>query len=176
MFEGPIPGESLTRPPGNMPFERPPEISDPEEAIQMHLHRLSSAEMQTDILDALELDVDVVTLTEGILRSAVATGVHNIDISLAIAPVIHEFIKTTAEDAGIEFNEGLDDPKAKEKRKAITKAKAVKMIRKYREENDVARRAGPAPEAVQEEVQPEMIDEATPADEGAGFFQRREQM
>lgn len=165
-FDAPIPGESLTKAPGSMPYERPPEISDPEEAIQMHLMRLSKPEMMQDMMDMLELDVDVVTLTEGILRSAVATGVHSIDVSLAIAPVIHEFIKTSAEDAGIEFNEGLDDPKAKEKRKAITKAKAAKMIEKFRKEKKNKKE-----QPIEEE--PAMEEPMDMPVESKGFFKRR---
>lgn len=164
-LNGPIPGESLTKAPGSMPFERPPEITDPEEAIQMHLSRLSKSDKVQDILDMLELDIDVVTLTEGILRSAVATGIHSIDISLAIAPVVHEFIKTTAEDAGIEFKEGLDDPKEKQKRKAIDKAKAAKMVEKFRKENKNKK--------VEEEPQEPTMEEEAPT-ESKGFFKRRE--
>lgn len=165
-FDAPIPGESLTKAPGSMPFERPPEITDPEEAIQMHLSRLSKADKTQDLLDMLELDIDVVTLTEGILRSAVATGIHSIDISLAIAPVVHEFIKTTAEDAGIEFNEGLDDPKEKQKRKAIDKAKAAKLVEKFRKENKNKK--------TEEEPQEPMMEEETIQEEPKGFFKRRE--
>jgi len=40
-FEAPIPGQSLTGRPKNYPWERPPEITDPEVATQMHLMRLS---------------------------------------------------------------------------------------------------------------------------------------
>lgn len=167
-FDAPIPGESLTKSPGNMPYERPPEINDPEEAIQMHLMRLSEPDMQQDFLDMLELDMDVVTMTEGILRSAVATGVHSIDISMIIAPVIHEFIKTTAEDADIEFDEGLVDAKKETARaKAITKAKAAKMVRKFREEEGETTEEADIP---QDE---NVVEGPTDGPEG-GFFSRRE--
>ena len=49
----------------------------------------------------LELGVDVVTLTEGILRAAVAMGKHSIDVSLIIGPIIHELIKSNADVTGI---------------------------------------------------------------------------
>jgi hypothetical protein len=132
MFEAPIPGQSLTSEPRKYPYERPPEISDPEEAIKMHLSRLSKEDKVQDIIDILEIDkelVSVVDLTQGILRSAVATGLHSIDVSLAIAPVIHEYIKGVAEDAGIDYEEGLVDKKEKAKRKEVLdKARAYKKI------------------------------------------------
>ena len=40
-FNGPIPGQSLTEPPGKHRYERPPEIVDPQEALDMHLSRVS---------------------------------------------------------------------------------------------------------------------------------------
>lgn len=131
MFEAAIPGQSLTSPPKKYPYERPPEIADPEEALQMHLDRLSKPEVEEALLQTLELDVDIVTLTEGILRGAVAGGLHSIDVSLVIAPVVHKYIKRLADDAGIEYEEGLEDKKKKEQqRKAIEEAMAYKKVSK----------------------------------------------
>lgn len=162
-FQAPIPGQSLTTPPGSFPFERPPEINDPEEAIQMHLTRLNNPEMKQDILDMLELDVSVRQLTEGILRSAVAEGIHSIDTSLVVAPVIHEFIRLTAKGAGIEFDEGLVDKKEEDrKRKAITIAKAKKMVEKFK---------GQKPEKPTEMA--EEMPMETPSVEPQGFMKRR---
>jgi hypothetical protein len=164
-FQAPIPGQSLTTPPGSMPFERPPEINDPEEAIQMHLTRLNTAEMKQDILDMLELDVSVRQLTEGLLRSAVAEGIHSIDTSLVIAPVIHEFVRLTADKAGIPFDEGLVDKKEEDKkRKVITVAKAKKMLTQF-----MAEKPKDTPEAPSEE---EIMVE-TPKPESTGFMKRR---
>jgi hypothetical protein len=161
-LQAPIPGQSLTTPPGSFPFERPPEISDPEEAIQMHLTRLSDPEMMEDMLDMLELEVPISQLTEGILRSAVAEGIHSIDISLAIAPVLHEFMKLNADESGIEYEEGLEDKEEKAARHAtIKKAKATKLARKFLEGKPKEDKAAPI-----EEPPKEMT-----ADKG--FMQRR---
>jgi hypothetical protein len=147
-----------------MPFERPPEITDPEEAIQMHLTRLSTPEMKQDILDMLELDIPVRQLTEGILRSAVAEGIHTIDTSLVVAPVVHEFIRLTAKQAGIDFDEGLVDKKEEDrKRKAITVAKAKKMVEKFKNEKPKEE-----PLAAPTEVMPEEAPM-----EPKGFMKRR---
>lgn len=130
-FEAPIPGQSLTGSPGKYAWERPPEVTDPEEALMMHLDRLSTRDKIEDVLDMLELGVDVRTLTEGILRSAVAEGVHTIDISMLIAPVVHEFIKDTAERSGIDFEEGLEDKEEKKRRAPVINAKSAREAMKF---------------------------------------------
>jgi hypothetical protein len=114
-FSAPIPGQSLTLEPKAYPWERPPEISDPEEAIQMHLTRLTDPDMFESALDAMELgDLDISTVTKGILRGAVANGIHSIDVALIVAPVIHEFLRNAADAAGIEVDDGFEDKAAKE--------------------------------------------------------------
>jgi hypothetical protein len=129
-----IPGQSLTAEPKNAPYENPPQMTEPEEAVFFHLERL--AERTDDLLDAMELGLDVVTLTEGILRGAVMEGRHNVDISLIIAPIIHEFIKGGADRAGIDYEEGFpDESEAKNKVKyQINSKKARKMLDEYKKE------------------------------------------
>jgi hypothetical protein len=131
-----IPGQSLTAEPKNAPYENPPELTTPEDAIDWHLDRLTTENKLEALVDAMELGIDVVTLTEGILRGAVLDGRHNIDISLIIAPVVHEFIKTTADKVGIDYEEGFpDDSEERIKVKyAINSRKAQKMLDGYNDE------------------------------------------
>ena len=110
IFNGPIPGQSLTSEPKGLPFERPPEIADPIKALEMHIENMSQPEALEDALFFLEMGVDLVTLVEGILRSAVMEGLHSLDVSLIVAPVLHEHIKGYAVLANIEFDEGFEDP------------------------------------------------------------------
>lgn len=170
-FQAPIPGQSLTEAPGSRPWERPPEISDPEEAVQMYLTKLSNKKVMESMLDMLELDTSVRMLTEGILRSGVANGIHSIDVSMVVAPVIHEFIKQTADAAGVEYEEGLVDKEQEaERRKAVEKAKsrkwAKKQIEKYKAEKD-----NPIPSPEEEPMVEEM-----PMEEPKGFMKRRGEM
>lgn len=128
-----IPGQSLTAEPKNAPYENPPQMTKPEDAVFWHLERL--ADKTEDILDALELGLDVVTLTTGILRGAVMEGRHSVDVSLIIAPIIHEFIKVGADRAGIDYEEGFpDDSEARKQVKyQINSKKARKMLDEYEE-------------------------------------------
>ena len=164
-----IPGQSLTAEPKNAPYENPPEMTMPEDAIGWHLDRLTEEDRLEALVDALELGLDVVTLTEGLLRGAVMDGRHGVDVSLIIAPVIHEFIKNTADKAGIDYEEGFPDDT--EKRKAvkyqINEHKARKAIAEYEGED------GDTEEAMPVEAEEEaMIEETSAAP--AGLMSRKE--
>ena len=134
-FERPIPGQSLTAESRNQAFERPPEITDPIEALDIHIENLSKEGAMEDVLYFLEFGVDLVTLVQGILRSAVMEGIHSIDISLIIAPVLHEHIKGFADVAKLDYDEGFDNQEGK---KALAYkrdvARAKKMMKKLEEE------------------------------------------
>ena len=130
-FSMPIPGQSLTTEPKNLPFERPPEVSDPIKALDMHVEKITDSEAMEDAFYFLEEGCDLATLVEGMLRSAVMSGIHSVDVSLAIAPALHEYIKGLAVEAGVEFDEGFDKP---EERQAIRyqrdAGRAADMLRK----------------------------------------------
>lgn len=113
LTERPIPGQSLTTTPKNAPYERPPELTDPTEALDLHLDNLVKDGVIEDVLYFLEKGVDLQTLVEGILRSAVMEGMHSVDISLIIAPIVHEYIRGIALETGTEFKEGFEDDDAK---------------------------------------------------------------
>ena len=109
MFNAPIPGQSLTSEPKNYPWENPPRMVDPEEALLFHLEKLEDKKAIESLAGLMALGVDILDLTEGILRAGVADGQHSIDVSLIIAPVIHEYIKGIGDAAGIDYKEGLVD-------------------------------------------------------------------
>jgi len=144
MFERPIPGQSLTSEPKNRPYETPPEISDPEEALMLHLKRLDDVERMDSIMILLQKGVDVATLTEGLLRSAVMEGIHSIDVSLTIAPTVHKFISDTAKALEIDFKTGFEPDEQEEDRKE--KTLVTKMLK------DIGYIEGEAPSS---DVEPE---------------------
>jgi hypothetical protein len=130
-FERPIPGQSLTTEPKNAPYERPPEIVDPIEAIDVHIDNLLKPGAMEDVLYFLEYGVDLVTLIQGILRSAVMEGMHSIDVSLIIAPVLHEYIKGFADAADLDYDEGFENEQQK---KALSYRRDVDRAKKMLEE------------------------------------------
>ncbi len=120
ILDGPIPGQSLTKTPRNALYERAPEITDPNDAVLWHMRKLSDPERLDNLLFTLEYGLPIKHATQAALTTAVAKGIHNIDISLIIAPVIHKYMKVTAEQAGINYledfkNTGLAEEQKKER-------------------------------------------------------------
>ena len=127
-FEAPIPGQSLTDTPKNYPWENPPEISDPEEAIQMYLTKLSDKPETLDsAFDLLEAGMTVRELTSGLLRVGVANGIHSIDVGLLAAPVVHQYIKVMATESGVNFTDGFEDKRLTNKETNKVAAKLAKL-------------------------------------------------
>jgi hypothetical protein len=125
VFERPVPGQSLTAEPKGRPYERPPEINDPEEALRYHLTRLNDVESLDTVMLLLQKGVDVKSLTEGIMRGAVSEGIHNIDISLTIAPTVHEFIETVADEVGVSYKTGFEKGEQEEDDKEMALVKSM---------------------------------------------------
>lgn len=131
-FSAPIPGMSLTDTPKNAPWERPPEITDPQKAVEAHLDRLIDADRMEAILHLIEVeDFTIKEVTSALVRSAVANGIHSIDVGLIVSPAIHQFIKKTADSVGVEYEEGFVDKKEKgETRDLMIGGRAAKMLKK----------------------------------------------
>ena len=136
LFNAPIPGQSLTDEPKNYPWENPPEINDPEEAIAMHMSKFNDPEVIDNMMDLLEIGFPVRAMAESILTASVAAGWHSIDISLIIAPFIHEHIISIANEAGVSYVEGFEeDEEAKqEQERRFILAKATQMLKDTPEE------------------------------------------
>ena len=84
------------------------------------------------------MGLDVKSINEGVLRSAVAEGLHSIDVSLNIAPLLHQFIVGRLEAFGIEYDEGIDNKTEKEGlRYQRNIARAGKMLSEIKPETMV---------------------------------------
>ena len=136
-MNGPIPGQSLTKTPRNALYERAPEIVEPNDAIIWHMQKLSDPKRLDNLLFTLEYGLPVKHATQAALTFAVAKGIHNIDISLIIAPAIHKFIATTAKEANIEY---LDDFKNAEMEAEDEKIKVTALLDKAMAETPVEER------------------------------------
>jgi len=110
LLDAPIPGQSLTDQPKNWPWENPPEMADPEEATQYYINKLADEEIMDDLSVLLGSDMPVAPFVKTLLTMGVMNGLHSIDVSMIIAPVIHAFIKAAMTSYGIEVRDDIGDP------------------------------------------------------------------
>jgi len=133
-IDAPIPGQSLTKEPRNYPWERPPETTDPDVAIEHHLSRFSKPKVMDSLLDAVNEGYPVAFVTEMVLSGGVMKGIHSIDISMMIAPVVHEYIVELLESEGVEFKEFFEDDSDADVRKSIALTQAISGVKEPKEE------------------------------------------
>ena len=167
-FNRAIPGQSLTTPPKSAPYERPPQISDPLEAIDYHLEQLDDPKTVQELMFFLEMGMDLSSLVEAVARKAVFDGIHSIDISLSIAPVIHEYIKGYADAMDIDYDEGFEDKEEEENLmygRRLLLAKKMLAEQKEKQEGEGNMRDGERTyfeDLETDEIDPEMV--TTPED------------
>ena len=176
MFSAPIPGQSLTAEPKNTPFERPPQIVDPIEALDLHIDNVTRMEAMEDMFFFLESGLPMTDLVQGILRSAVMSGVHSVDTSLIIAPVLHEEIKALAMEAGVEFDEGFEDDETKnamDYERDVSRAKKMLDELKQTQEDSVEVEVSIMPMEMEVAEEPEMEqEEEAPEEKPKGLMAR----
>jgi len=102
-----VPGQSLTDYPKNYPWERPPEITDPNDAIKFHIDRIADEDVIDNVLDLLEFGIPAKTLSESMMTAAVGSGIHSIDVSLIVEPIVRDFMMKAADMAGVNYKEAF---------------------------------------------------------------------
>ncbi len=131
-FKGPVPGQGMTAEPQSRPWFNPPEIATVEQAAEYYLPRLGTPKAIEGMLEAIEMKIPLTVLAETLTTGGVMQGVHTIDVSVLINPVIVEFLKNIAESAGVEYDLG-DKTKEDE---APSPRLISKIVSEYTEEKD----------------------------------------
>jgi len=101
-FDAPVPGQSLTDEPGNYPWEHPPRITEPEEALDRIWNRMTTPEMSEQIILMLESGVPVEALTRVITFTGFAEGEFTPDVGFLLAEPIMKMITAIGMRAGVE--------------------------------------------------------------------------
>ena len=110
-FNAPIPGQSLTTKPGNVPWERPPEYNTVEETMAFYLRHLSKSDVIDDTMVLLEVGFPVKPLVKSLRISNTMKGKHNLDVGLLVEPFLVKFITATAESLDVPYKMGEVDLK-----------------------------------------------------------------
>jgi len=136
-LEAPIPGQSLTSEPKNVPWEYPARITDPMDALEFHMEQLSDENTVDNIMEMLEVGIPISVVASSMLTIAVMDGEHSLDVKLIIKPLVENHIKSLAEVTGINYMMSMDDlevnDEAERQRKAnVLEAKIRNMTEKVK--------------------------------------------
>ena len=104
-FDAPIPGASLTAEVGGSPYKNPPQHSTLEQALAGYMETMQDESFIDNLVAGLEMGVPVTTIANMIQLKGVMDGLHNIDVSILIMPIIMEMIAYIAESRKWKFAE-----------------------------------------------------------------------
>jgi len=159
-FDYPIPGEGMTAELGSRPWQNPPQYATVEQALEFYIPKLVSEEIYDGLLDSMELGIPLTTMADSMQSAAVMQGLHTVDVGILAMPVIIEMLAYIGDEAGIEYNLGMDKPIDEDK---ISSTKIALAMKRMREK---------MPEALEErEEQPEM-EEPIPEPAPTGLMAR----
>ena len=112
-LDAPIPGQSLTAPLGDRPWQKPARFSQPDVALAFYVDRITKEERANNMLDILENGVPVDVLVDIMQQGGVMEGVHSLDTGIIIAPALVEVISSMADNVGIEYTKFSTGEKGK---------------------------------------------------------------
>jgi len=131
MFEAPIPGQSLTTEPRNVPWENPAELSDVGEILEFYIRKLANDEVMDDITAMLDMGATVKSVVTGLYRQGALRGIHTVDAGILVAPSLHAFIRAATKEMGVDVKEDNVDPEKRASRKE--KERFIALTLKYME-------------------------------------------
>ena len=168
-FEAPIPGQSLTGEPRQYPWESPPQIDKPEDAFDFYVNNMKRQEVMDDIFIALDEGFPLNILVKSLLTTGVMEGIHTVDVSLIVAPVLHEYILGAARLENIKVKERAisKDERLAEKEKAALAATVKSSLEKSTDDDMGRALLEDALEFVEEDM-PEPQPDEEPMEEEAG--------
>jgi len=135
-----VPGMSLTSEPGNRPWEQPPQYTTLDDVAKYYVEKLTTEKAVDSLLSAMENNVSLINIANGVVKTGVMKGIHTVDIGFITTPILIELMKTIGdmndvgyivEDEDFESATDIDEDTAKavlqESVAAVKEAPAVKQ-------------------------------------------------
>lgn len=166
-FNGPIPGESLTKELGNSPWEQPPLTNTVTETFEWYMDRLGEPETIDDFLFLFEQGMTIEGAVDSLTTMGQMEGIHSVDIKILVSPILHEYLKSLADAADIKYKE-MNGPTEEEKVKTKLKERSKLVITKALSSGEDSTDNNLEQEMVQEELPLE-----NPGSNTGGIIKRR---
>ena len=102
-LDAPIPGQSLTAPFGDRPWQNPPQLSTVDEAMNYYLPILVNEETLPELLNIMKLGIPLTTIADSLMLANVMEGVHSVDIGVLILPFIIEMLELIGTSQKVDY-------------------------------------------------------------------------
>ena len=98
----PIPGESFSQEPGLRPYEKPPKITRPDDALGFMLQMINAPKIKEDMFELLDIGISVQTIVSAFVLNAFTEGIITPDVAELIKQPLIQIITDQASKEGIE--------------------------------------------------------------------------
>ena len=146
LMDGPIPGQSLTTEIGSRPWQQPAKFSTVEETLEHYATKITDPKINDSLLDALEMGTPVASIAEIVVQSGAMEGIHTIDVSILVLPVIMELIAYVADEAEIDYNMGTEEPIEQDR---IPESKIAMVMQKLKDKKPELKEDKPVDMAIE---------------------------
>ena len=104
IVDAPIPGQSMTAPLGDRPWQRPARFSKPDEALAFYVEKITTPSAANKMFDILEMGVPIASLVDTMQLGGVMEGLHTVDVGVLISPALAETMEGMAKAAEVEYS------------------------------------------------------------------------
>lgn len=101
VFDAPIPGQGLTKTPGSYKFEKPPQFTEEEPALEWVWSRLLTQEAIANIRVLLQNDITVVEMAQTLLYAGIMDGRWTPDLAFLMLQETTWMIEAIAKRSGV---------------------------------------------------------------------------
>lgn len=105
----PIPGQSLTREPGNATYEQPPQFVELDDAMEYMLPRILNPSTGIRIGEMMEEGLPATAIADSLLLQGFTEGKWTPDLAILMGAPLFAAIVKSAELAGYETKSGFED-------------------------------------------------------------------
>lgn len=162
--DGPIPGENFTSDTRNYKWHRPPDHNNLNEAMEEIIEKLMIPKTEKGLMVALELDMDIATMTDIIVTQGISEGKWTPDFALLLAGPTARLLELMANKNGVKYKTGWED------KTVVPDAETLRYYAKYKKQmgmqeelNPEAAVEGQPPQPGQEEQMPQEQPAAPPS-------------
>jgi hypothetical protein len=102
-FDVPIPGQSLTKPPKQYPWESPPMFTTQDEVIGYYMDKFEDDEVLFGLFALLESKIPITTIVTSMVMHGFAEGMYSPDLGIVVGEDLGNMIMLIADEADIDY-------------------------------------------------------------------------